>query len=162
MDPSGSTYTLRRASPADAPAIIALETSAFAGDRLSPRSLRRHISSSTATMVVATHNDALAGYALTFHRAGTRIARLYSIAVDPSHRGRGLSTQLLRDLETRARKRGCDRLRLEVRTDNAAAIHNYRRQGFETFATTPNYYEDGAAALRMEKTLPASNGKLAA
>ena len=162
MDPSGSTYALRRATSADADALIALETSAFTGDRLSARSLRRHILSSTATLVVATRNGALAGYALTFHRAGSRIARLYSIAVDPAHRGQGLAIQLLRDLETRACKRGCNRLRLEVRTDNTTAIRSYEREGFQVFATTLNYYEDGASALRMEKTLRDSNGKLAA
>jgi [ribosomal protein S18]-alanine N-acetyltransferase len=162
MDPSGSSYSLRRASPADAPTLIAMETSAFAGDRLSSRSLRRHIASSTADMVIATCKGAIAGYALAFYRKGSTIARLYSIAVDAPHRGKGLSARLTGDLETRARRRGCDRLRLEVRTDNAAAIRAYERQGFRSFGDIPDYYEDGATALRMEKTLRASNGKLAA
>lgn len=162
MDPSGSPYSLRRASSADAPALIAIENAAFTGDRLSSRSLRRHISSKTADVIVATTAGDPVGYALVFYRRGTGVARLYSIAVSPDHRGKGLSARLTGDLETRARRRGCDRLRLEVRVDNASAIRAYERQGFQPFGHIPDYYEDGATALRMEKTLSRANGKLAA
>ena len=162
MDPSGSPYSLRRATLADAPALIVLETSAFTGDRLSPRSLRRHISSPSTDMVVITLDGAIVAYALNFYRKGSAIARLYSIAVEDAHRGKGLSARLTSDLAARARRRGCDRLRLEVRTDNTSAIRTYERQGFAVFGSIPDYYEDGAAALRMEKTLHRSNGKLAA
>lgn len=162
MDPSGSPYSLRRATAADAPALVAIENAAFTGDRLSARSLRRHISSKSADVVVASSAGAVVAYALVFYRKGTTLARLYSIAVSPEHRGKGLSARLTDDLGARARRRGCDRFRLEVRTDNAAAIRAYERQGFHQFGHIPDYYEDGATALRMEKTLARANGKLAA
>ena len=51
---------------------------------------------------------------------------------------------------------GCDRLRLEVRADNEAAIGLYERRGYARFAETPDYYEDGEAAFRFEKALDGS------
>ena len=42
---------------------------------------------------------------------------------------------------------------LEVRADNARAITLYDERGYVKFATIPDYYEDGASALRYEKRL---------
>ena len=44
-------------------------------------------------------------------------------------------------------------LRLEVREDNARAIHIYEQNGYRRIGREPDYYEDGATALRYEKTL---------
>ncbi|MGB3840666.1 MAG: GNAT family N-acetyltransferase, partial [Rhodanobacter sp.] len=49
--------------------------------------------------------------------------------------------------------RGCDRLRLEVRPDNAAAIRLYERAGFRRFGAYRRYYEDGTDAWRYEQAL---------
>lgn len=162
MDPDGSGYRVRRARVADLPALLEMETSAFPGDRLSTRSFRRHIVSSRADMVVAEWGDGAAGYALNFYRAGSTLARLYSIAVGDRHRGKGLSRMLIGHLERKARRRGCDRMRLEVRIDNALAIATYEHLGFRTIGRVPNYYEDGQSAQRMEKTLRAPTTRLAA
>lgn len=101
-------------------------------------------------------------YALCLYRKGSSIARLYSIAVADSQRGKGVSTRLLNDLAARARRKGCTRLRLEVREDNQSAMHTYERQGFAPFGMIPDYYEDGANAVRMEKPLAPANRKAAA
>ena len=44
-------------------------------------------------------------------------------------------------------------LRLEVREDNARAIRIYEQNGYRRIGREPDYYEDGATALRYEKTL---------
>ena len=49
--------------------------------------------------------------------------------------------------------RGCDRMRLEVRMDNIAAIGFYEGLGFSDTAVLPGYYEDGAHAFVMRKEL---------
>jgi ribosomal protein S18 acetylase RimI-like enzyme len=144
---------LRDATLADIDDLALLETRSFDGDRLSRRSLRRLAVAPSAALRVARDKDALAGYALLLFRAGSRLARLYSIAVDPAARGSGLGGKLLRDAEMTAAKRGSTGLRLEVRADNAAAIGLYRRRGYEPDGTRANYYADGATALRFVKRL---------
>lgn len=162
MDPDGSGYRVRRARAGDLSALLEMETDAFAGDRLSARSFRRHLGSTRADMAVVVRGDEIAGYALNFYRAGSTLARLYSIALAERHRGKGLSRVLISHLERKARQRGCDRLRLEVRIDNALAIAAYEHLGFRTISRVPNYYEDGQSAQRMEKTLRARTTRLAA
>ena len=44
-------------------------------------------------------------------------------------------------------------LRLEVREDNLRAIRIYEQGGYRKIGREPGYYEDGATALRYEKTL---------
>jgi ribosomal-protein-alanine acetyltransferase len=162
MDPSGSRVRIRRAQSDDIALIERIEESAFTGDRLSRRSLAHHVVSETCDMLVAMLDGRSAGYALVFYRAGSDIARLYSIASSPEARGAGVGARLLRACERKARERGARRMRLEVREDNVAAISLYRTRGYRDFARRESYYEDGSPALRMEKTLTSRGGKATA
>ena len=141
----------RAASAADLGALIDLENRSFSSDRLSPESLRRLVSSPSSAVIVATVGRAIAGYAVVLFRAGSRIARLYSLAVEPAHRG--LGRELLDAVEKNAASRGCSSLRLEVREDNTRAINLYERASYRCFGQKPDYYGDGATALRFEKSL---------
>ena len=146
--------TTRAARAGDLDRLERLEQAVFPGDRLSRRSLRRYIGAPTTRLLVADGaRGALSGYALIAFRQGSTLARLYSIAVDHAAAGTGLGRALLADAETAARTRGCRALRLEVRADNARAITLYARNGYVRFGEIDDYYEDGAAALRFEKTL---------
>ena len=88
---------------------------------------------------------------MVHRRAGSRLGQLTSIAVAPGSAGRGLGAALLAALERNARRHGCDRLRLEVRSDNARAQTLYRGCGYRRFEIVEDYYEDGEAAFRFEK-----------
>ena len=142
----------RDAVAADLPRLLALEAM-FAGDRLSPRQFRHHLVSPRARLRVIECGGTVSAYALILLRHGSRIARLYSIAVDPAMRGAGLGTALLDDALQQAAASGRACLRLEVRQDNEAAIALYRRAGFMPFGEIPGYYEDGCAALRLERAV---------
>jgi len=148
-----SDFSIRPASDGDLDALIALEHASFTTDHLSRRQYRRHLHSATADVLAAVDANGLLGKAVVFHRAGSDIARLYSIAVAERARGRGVAKTLLAAVETTARDRGCARLRLEVRKDNAAAIALYERFGFRRFGEKQGFYEDGADAWRYEKRL---------
>lgn len=74
-------------------------------------------------------------------------------------RGRGIARALLAAVEQAARGAGLQALRLEVRADNSAAIRLYRDAGYRQFAVRKDYYEDGAAALRLEKPLAVGEGR---
>lgn len=149
MPAAAVSAPLRDARPDDLPALLALEAR-FPSDRLSSRQFLHHMRSRSARLRVT---DDVSGYALVFLRRGSTLARLYSIAVDPATRGRGIGRALLLDAERSARGGGADRLRLEVRFDNAAAIALYLACGYEEFGRYPAYYEDGTDGLRFERRL---------
>ena len=149
-----SDLILRPARPADLDGLFALENKVFDGDQLSRRSLRAFIASPRVALIVAgTHKHALAGYALTAFRKGSQLARLYSICVDPDAGRRGIGRVLLAECESVARRRRCRALRLEVRGDNKAAMKLYLSMDYRQFGETEDYYDDGASALRYEKSL---------
>jgi ribosomal protein S18 acetylase RimI-like enzyme len=104
----------------------------------------------------------LAGYALVVFRRGSRVARLYSIAVDPAARRLGLGRQLLRSAEQAAVAVGAEEMRLEVRADNGAAIAAYEGAGYQPIGRYSDYYEDRADALRLAKRLGAAADKMPA
>lgn len=141
---------LRDACLTDLPGLLALEA-LFPGDRLSARQMRRHISEGRNALRVGEDQSGLLGYTLVFFRRGSRYARLYSLVVAPRARGRGLGMLLLQDAEACAKQRGCWRLGLEVRADNAAAIALYQRAGYQELSSRAHYYEDGEAARRFER-----------
>lgn len=145
---------IRRARVGDVAGLAALEVRAFPGDRMSARQYRHHVHSPNAVVLVAPGAPgAPAGSAVVFLRAGSRVARLYSIAVDPSARGRGLGAALLGAAERSARRRGAVLLRLEVRQDNPAAIALYEARGYRRIGARVGYYDDGADAWRYERGL---------
>jgi len=146
-------YRIRRATPADLEALLALERQAFTTDHLSRRQYRHHIGSESARVLVAVDSSGLLGKAVLFLRSNTDIARLYSLAVAHTARGRGVGEALVRAVERAAQAHGCTRLRLEVRQDNAGAIRLYERLGYRRFGAYPGFYEDGADAWRYEKPL---------
>lgn len=76
-------------------------------------------------------------------------ADVQTLAVAPAAQGRGLGRELLAHLIDTARARGCRRLQLEVRADNAAAIALYESAGFGTVRRRPRYYPDFSDALVM-------------
>ncbi|HET7611366.1 MAG TPA: GNAT family N-acetyltransferase [Rhodanobacteraceae bacterium] len=144
---------IREASTADLDALVALERATFASDRISRVQWRRHIGSGTACVLVAGPPGRVEGAAVVFLRRNSRRARLYSLAVAASSRGRGLARSLLAAAEDEARRRGCNALDLEVRTDNRAALALYERHGYRRVVRLQGFYEDAADGWRFSKAL---------
>jgi ribosomal-protein-alanine acetyltransferase len=158
---------LRPGRPADLDALVDLERRVFSYDRMSRRSFRRIVGIPSAWLVLAEFDRVLAGYVLMFFRRASRIARLYSIAVEPAQVGRGIGAALLAAAEAEARRRGAHTIRLEVRQGNAPAIDRYRKSGYVETGLRRRYYDDGGNALRFEKrlassTVPKNSASLAA
>lgn len=144
---------IRRATPADLDALVALEQASFDHDRVSRAQFRRHIASPSAAVLVAVEPGQVLGAALLFFRRGARAARLYSIAIAHAARGQGLGARLLEAAEREARRRGCATMKLEVRTDNVAAMALYEKRGYWRGARITGFYENGMDAWRYEKPL---------
>jgi ribosomal protein S18 acetylase RimI-like enzyme len=144
---------IERALPADLEALLAIEAACFSSDRLSRRSFKRWLRRTDCVFLVARDGAALAGYCLVLLRRGTRLARLYSLAVAPGYQGLGLARRLLQQAERDTRTTGALYLRLEVASSNSAAIALYRQLGYSQFGLYHDYYEDHDDALRMEKCI---------
>ena len=144
---------IRPAGLSDLGAIAGLENASFTSDRLTRRSIRALIVSPSAQLLVAERASAVVGYALVLVRRGSRLARLYSIAVAAGEAGRGTGRRLVEAAEREASDAGMRALRLEVRIDNKRAIALYDDLGYRGIGERPHYYEDGMTALRYEKSL---------
>jgi len=149
----------RPAKKSDVPELVKLENSSFKTDRLSARNFRYFIDLSHGEVLVQTNEGEISGYGILLFHRGTALARLYSIAVSSKFRGQGLGKKLLTKLEAIASERECTYLRLEVRTNNTAAIELYESQGYRKFAHKEHYYEDNQDAECYEKKIRSLKGK---
>ncbi len=149
------SYLVARANPGDLEALLEIEAACFSTDRLSRRSFKRWLRREDCVFLVATDetDSGLAGYILVMLRRGTRLARLYSLAVAPSQQGRGVARLLLEQAERHTRGSGALYMRLEVAATNSGAIRLYESLGYEQFGRYHDYYEDHSDALRMEKCI---------
>jgi ribosomal-protein-alanine N-acetyltransferase len=76
--------------------------------------------------------------------------QLANIAVHPDLRGQGLGGKLLNHLLREAESREVEKIFLEVRPSNRAAIGLYERLGFKVLYRRPRYYTpEGEDALVM-------------
>ena len=78
-------------------------------------------------------------------------AEVQTIAVAPWQQRHGTGRALLNTLIAEAAKRGCSRMLLEVRADNAAAISLYESFGFAINGRRRDYYGAGYDAVLMQR-----------
>jgi len=143
---------VERAQLSDLDNLVRLERATFNYSCISRRSFKHLISSATAYCWVARAGNRLLGYALVLTRRNSSVWRLYSIAVAPEARGKGIGQKLMDELISCARKSQAKALSLEVKSDNKAAIAWYQDCGFETIDVLANYYDDGSDGLKMRFT----------
>lgn len=142
----------RPATVNDVKSLTVLEDTCFKSDRISARSFRYFLTRSQAEIWVIGEAEIVA-YGLVLFHSGTSLARIYSLAVHPKHRGTGLAKRLMLTLEESARQRSALFIRLEVAEDNQPAQELYKRLGYKTIRRLHHYYEDGHDGVRMEKPL---------
>ncbi|MEI6269884.1 MAG: GNAT family N-acetyltransferase/peptidase C39 family protein [Methylococcaceae bacterium] len=147
------TVLIRNAQLTDIDALVALETACFETDRLSRRSFKHWLAADHRALLVADVEKTVTGYILIIYHPGTRLARIYSIAVSPQYRGLGLAKQLMAAGEQAANEDGRLYLRLEVSVDNTSAIKLYETQGYQKFGIYRDYYQDHKDALRYQKRI---------
>jgi ribosomal-protein-alanine N-acetyltransferase len=78
-------------------------------------------------------------------------AFVQTLAVAPAAQGRGLGGRLLTALLDEAERRGQRTVSLEVRADNDAAQHLYRRHGFVRTGVRRGYYAGGVDGLVLHR-----------
>lgn len=80
-------------------------------------------------------------------------AELQLIATPEMYRRCGRAKKILDDLTSEARRRGAERMFLEVRVSNTAALMMYLGYGFVGVYARTRYYPDGEDAIVMKKEL---------
>lgn len=140
------------AKPSDLDELVRLERATFDYSCISRRSFKHLIDSATAHCWVVRDGEKLLGYALVLTRKNSPVWRLYSIAVAPNARGKGIGQKLMNELIACARKTKAKAVSLEVKSDNKAAIAWYQDCGFETVDVLASYYDDGSDGLKMRFT----------
>ncbi len=151
--PTQAALTIRPATLADLDTLVALENQSFVTDRLSRRQLRYMLTKARADTLLAQEGGMMLGYILSLYSRGTAVARIYSIAVSPQARGRGIGRALVEAAEAAAWEKERAYVRLEIRRDNLASQALFERAGYRRFGVLSDYYEDHMEALRYEKGL---------
>ena len=86
---------------------------------------------------------------------------LQRIAVRAAHRRAGVASALLAEVLDVTGRTEADRLLLEVRDDNQAALAFYAGSGFTEIGRRPRYYADGATAVVLRLALIRGTGTMA-
>jgi len=100
---------------------------------------------------VARHDGAVIG-CVALVEAGDGTAEIKRMFVDPEARGLKVASRLMDELETQAKRRGLDAVRLETGIYQPEAIGLYRKYGYVEIAPFGSYQPD-PLSLFMEKRL---------
>jgi ribosomal protein S18 acetylase RimI-like enzyme len=143
--------TIRKARAPDLPGMALLERRCFTLYRITSRQLARLRTSPTAISLVAAIHSHVIGDAIALIRRTRRgpMARIYTLAVDPEWRGRGVASRLLSRLLRELKSRGVQRIRLEVQASNRRALKLYRNAGFNAIEILHDYYGADRDGVRM-------------
>ena len=142
---------------ADIDVFMGIERSAFAQDRISRAEYDELAESKDAAMLLARfHGSAIGAMVLKRqHEVEGSVAYLYSLAVVPGFRKIGIGRALLSRAIALSKTWNVQRLCLEVRPDNHAALDLYGSAGFVTTGTREDWYSDGAPAICMVRDFAA-------
>jgi len=133
-----SGLTLQLATEDQLPEIAAIERASFP-DPWSREFLTRVIRSGDIVFETAVRQGRTVGYCAMRHVLDE--GEIFNVAVSAEDRGRGAGERLLRSALRRGRTLDLDRIHLEVRAGNGAAIALYKKLGFTPVALNRGYYQ---------------------
>jgi len=96
----------------------------------------------------AVENGQMIGFVAGDPHPADGFSWIATIGVTPEYRRRGIGRELLHACENQLKTPS---IRLSVRASNEGAIHLYEREGYRHMDVWQKYYNDGEAAIVMEK-----------
>jgi ribosomal-protein-alanine N-acetyltransferase len=145
---------IRRAKPRDLPSLQQLETDCFEPERREESVYwQKALQKPNSEVWVATEPSSPVILGSMFIVQVGRTLRIESLAIDPSHQGKGLGQKLLAKATHRARSRLCRRVALEAAVTPGHLIAWYERLGFRKERNLPNYYGTGKDACRLSQLI---------
>ena len=148
----GARIEVRRAKPADVPAIAAIERETFP-DPWGEGVFLETINYFPSTFFVAASGGEVIGFLVGgLEDTGELVyGHICNIAVRPGYQQRGVGRILLKRAEHQFVVETASGVQLEVRVSNKPAQKFYLRNGYREVFTIPNYYANGEDALVMMK-----------
>ena len=131
--------------------ISELEKEIFSGEAWSYKTLATAFKAPAFLGVLCEDGGEIAGYGGVSIAADS--ADIGNIAVAENYRRGGIGTLLLQKLCEKVKERGAEKVFLEVRVSNSAAIQLYLKNGFVGAYARTRYYPDGEDCLVMVKKL---------
>ena len=135
---------------AHVPQVAALEKATFSAP-WPENVIRAELENPISLWLVALQDQTVVGYVGA--QSVIDEADMMNIAVLPSCRRQGIAVQLVRTLCSHLKENGIERITLEVRASNMAAISLYQKLGFVQVGRRPNYYfapKEDALIMRKE------------
>ncbi|HID25936.1 MAG TPA: GNAT family N-acetyltransferase [Thermoplasmata archaeon] len=102
--------------------------------------------------LVAEENNRVVGFILGVKPSGDA-ARILLLGVSEGERKKGVGSCLLNRFINTMVLKGSKRIELEVRVSNKEAVCFYKKHGFHTVRTLPNFYRAGEDAYLMMRWL---------
>jgi [ribosomal protein S18]-alanine N-acetyltransferase len=149
-----SPPTIRLATGDDVRAIAALSRTEIEHGlpwRWTPPRVQRAVADARTNVCVAVRQACLLGFGIMIYADDS--AHLSLLAVDPDARRQGVGTALLRWLEQVAAVAGLERVQLEARRGNVAALAFYRRHGYQQTDMVAGMYLGVEDGVRLQKRL---------
>lgn len=138
---------LRQGKIEDLQALITLEKNSFhPARRMSTKALKNSLLSPHQKVWVWEDGHVIACAIVFCHRD---VHRLYSIAVDPKHRGKSIGKFLMLHVIQEAQRMGAHKVSLEVDQQNVHLVSYYENIGFKITQTLKDYYGASHDAFRM-------------
>lgn len=140
---------IAKATIKDAKVLAVLDQLCFAVP-WSEKSFCEELKNPLATYFVAKENGEIISYGGIWNVSGE--GQITNIAVHPDMRKKGIASKILEELIKTAES--CEKIFLEVRVSNIAAISLYEKYGFKRCGVRKNFYhspqEDGIIMIREE------------
>jgi ribosomal-protein-alanine N-acetyltransferase len=143
---------IRSATADDLDGAQQLERATFTSHAISPRQMRYLQRNPNAIFLIARSNGEFAGDAIALirrHAGGRLSGRIYSVVVDPAHRGQSIGRKLMVALMKALSLRNVGRVYLEVAQSNVGAIGLYEQLGFRIIKSLRHYYGRGDHGVHM-------------
>ncbi|MFA5330763.1 MAG: ribosomal protein S18-alanine N-acetyltransferase [Methanoregula sp.] len=150
--PPAQGIQVRRAAPADVPAIVAIEREAFV-DAWEDEIFVEALSYYPTTYFVAVFDGKIVGFIVgALEDTGENIyGHICNFAVSATHQRKGIGRQLVIRLEHQFALELATGSQLEVRESNLLAQKFYKRLGYQDVFQVGGYYANGEDALVMMK-----------
>ena len=129
----------REMGKADINKVVKLEQESFAIP-WSEQAFREELVNDKAVYLLGWQEDKVAAYAGMWLVVDE--ANITNVAVAAGLRGKGIGTELMRQMIKAAAERAAVAMTLEVRPSNRAALALYNKLGFVIAGRRKNYYED--------------------
>jgi len=143
-------FNLRPMTGDDLDAVVAIEVASYTTP-WKVEHFRDELSARFSWPLVADEEGNVVGYVCLMSLFEE--AQILNIAVSPGQRGRGIARMMLEEAFRQAREKGAEKVALEVRASNGAAISLYTQLGFERVGVRSCYYDGCEDAILMEKSI---------